>query len=136
MRVHYSFRYAQIEKSFNYQLKSDQKPLITTLDTNIQFLIREELINAKTDFRNIGSAAILMRVDNGEVLSLVSLPDYDLNKRISINDDNFTNKITLGVYELGSVFKTFTLAAGIENNIINSNTVSVSYTHLTLPTKA
>tara|TARA_Y100000590_G_scaffold146784_1_gene168620 strand:- start:26828 stop:28552 length:1725 start_codon:yes stop_codon:yes gene_type:complete len=115
-----------IEKFFDEDLKvkiNKNLPLELTLDSNLQYLIREELINAKTDFRNIGSAAILMRVDNGEVLSLVSLPDYDLNKRISINDDNFTNKITLGVYELGSVFKTFTLAAGIENNIINSNTV-------------
>ena len=115
-----------IEKFFDDDLKvkiNKNLPLELTLDSNLQYLIREELINAKTDFRNIGSAAILMRVDNGEVLSLVSLPDYDLNKRISINDDNFTNKITLGVYELGSVFKTFTLAAGIENNIINSNTV-------------
>ena len=115
-----------IEKFFDEDLKvkiNKNLPLELTLDSNLQYLIREELINAKTDFRNIGSAAILMRVDNGEVLSLVSLPDYDLNKRISISDDNFTNKITLGVYELGSVFKTFTLAAGIENNIINSNTV-------------
>ena len=64
-----------------------------------------------------------MDVENGEILSLISLPDYDLNKRISIKDDIYTNKITLGVYELGSVFKTFTIAAGIENGIINSDTV-------------
>ena len=65
------------------------------------------------DFKTIGSAAILMNVDNGEILSLVSLPDYDLNKRFSISDDIYTNKITKGVYELGSVFKTFTFAAGL-----------------------
>ena len=64
-----------------------------------------------------------MNVDNGEILSLVSLPDYDLNKRISISEDIYTNKITLGVYELGSVFKTFTIAAGLENKIIKSNTL-------------
>ena len=64
-----------------------------------------------------------MNVENGEILSLVSLPDYDLNQRISINSDSYTNKITLGVYELGSVFKTFTVAAGLENKIINPNTI-------------
>ena len=64
-----------------------------------------------------------MDVDNGEILSLVSLPDYDLNKRFSIHEDIYTNKITKGVYELGSVFKTFTLAAALESNVINSNTM-------------
>ncbi len=64
-----------------------------------------------------------MNVENGEILSLVSLPDYNLNQRKSINDDIYTNKITHGVYELGSVFKTFTIAAGLENNIIKKDTV-------------
>ena len=81
------------------------------------------LIQYQKIFKAIGSAALLMDVNNGEVLSLVSLPDYDLNKRVSIDSDVFTNKITLGVYELGSVFKTFTIAAGLENKLINSNTV-------------
>ena len=64
-----------------------------------------------------------MNIENGKILSLVSLPDYDLNQRISINDNIYANKITLGVYELGSVFKTFTIAAGLENKVINPNTV-------------
>ena len=51
------------------------------------------------------------------------MPDYDLNQRVSINDDIYTNKITKGVYELGSVFKTFTLAAGLENKVIKPNTM-------------
>ena len=104
-------------------LKKIDKPLNLTLDSNIQFLIREELIKAQSNFNNIGSAALLMDIENGEILSLISLPDFDLNKRSSINDDIFTNKITLGVYELGSVFKTFTIAAGLENNVIKPNTV-------------
>ena len=82
-----------------------------------------ELKNAKKDFNQIGSAAILMNVDNGEILSLVSLPDYDLNKRLANMEDIYTNKITKGVYELGSVFKTFTLAAGFENKVIQSETL-------------
>ena len=115
-----------IEKYFDNKLKkikSKNQSLNITLDSNLQYIIRNELINAQSDFKNIGSAAILMNVENGEVLSLVSLPDYDLNKRTSINNDIFSNKITLGVYELGSVFKTFTIAAGLENEAIKSNTV-------------
>jgi len=115
-----------IEKFFDKKLKSKKfinSSLNLTLDSNLQYLIRQELINAKADFNNIGSAAILMDVENGEILSLVSLPDYDLNKRVLIEDDIYTNKITLGVYELGSVFKTFTVAAALENNVIKANTV-------------
>tara|TARA_B100000378_G_scaffold27428_1_gene20755 strand:- start:539 stop:1609 length:1071 start_codon:yes stop_codon:yes gene_type:complete len=115
-----------IEKFFDKDLNSKEKikiPLTLTLDSNLQHLIREELIRAQSDFHNIGSAAILMDVQNGEILSLISLPDYDLNQRISIDSDIYTNKITLGVYELGSVFKTFTIAAGLENKVINPNTI-------------
>ena len=115
-----------IEKFFNKELNSAEivnTPLSLTLDSNLQHLIREELIKAQSNFGNIGSAAILMNVENGEVLSLISLPDYDLNQRTSINSDIFTNKITLGVYEFGSVFKTFTVAAGLENQVIKSNTM-------------
>ncbi len=115
-----------VEKFFDNKLKRkkfENKPLNLSLDSNLQYLIRNELINSKFNFKNVGAAAILMDVENGEVLSLVSLPDYDLNHRISVNDHIFTNKITLGVYELGSVFKTFTIAAALENKIIKSNTV-------------
>jgi len=114
-----------VEKFFNEDLSDKKKiktPLKLTLDSNLQYLIRQELIKAQSDFNNIGSAAVLMNVENGEILSLISLPDYDLNKRVSINSDTYTNKITLGVYELGSVFKTFTIAAGLENKIIDPNT--------------
>jgi len=114
-----------VEKFFNEDLSNKKKiktPLKLTLDSNLQYLIRQELIKAQSDFNNIGSAAVLMNVENGEILSLISLPDYDLNKRVSINSDIYTNKITLGVYELGSVFKTFTIAAGLENKIIDPNT--------------
>ena len=115
-----------LEKFFDQQLKDKKTvkfPLMLTLDSNLQHLIREELINAKLNFNVKGSAALLMDVDDGEILSLISLPDYDLNKRNSIDDNIYTNKITKGVYELGSVFKTFTLAAALENNLVKPNTV-------------
>jgi len=115
-----------IEKSLENDLNIKEKihlPLILTLDSSLQHVIRHELAEAQKDFNNIGSGAILMDVENGEILSLVSLPDYDLNKRTSITDNSYINKITLGVYELGSVFKTFTIAAGLENNVINPKTI-------------
>jgi len=70
----------------------------------------------------VGSAAILMNVNNGNIISMVSLPDFNLNKRETIKDVNFINRFTMGVYELGSVFKTFTLAAALNEEIIDTNT--------------
>jgi cell division protein FtsI (penicillin-binding protein 3) len=121
-----NFGISGVEMFFDKELKDPKfvnSPLTLTLDTNLQYLIREELINAETHFNTIGAAALLMDVKNGEILSLISLPDYNLNNRLSISEDKFTNKITKGVYELGSVFKTFTVAAGLENKKIKSNTI-------------
>ena len=121
-----------IEKFFDEELNDKEQinfPLRLTLDSNLQHLIRKELIDAEKDFYNTGSAAILMNVENGDILSLVSLPDYDLNKRAVINDSIYTNKITMGVYELGSVFKTFLIAAGLENKIITPDTIIKNLTN-------
>jgi len=111
-----------LEKTFDYELRTTRKPLKLTVDTSLQYLIREELIKSKKIFKNIGSAAILMDINNGNILSMVSLPDYDLNERKNIKDLKFINRATKGVYEFGSVFKTFTIAAGINYNEIKTNT--------------
>ena len=111
-----------LEKSLDKQLKKIQQPIKLTVDKDIQFLIREELIKFNKVFRTKGSAAILMNVNNGEILSLVSLPDFDPNKRQKITDINFINRATKGVYEFGSVFKTFTLAAALNEKIIEPET--------------
>ena len=111
-----------LEKSFNKELKKIEEPLRLTVDTDIQFLIREELIKFQSIFKSKGSAAILMNVNNGEILSMVSYPDFDLNKRELIDDINFINRATKGVYELGSVFKTFTIAAGLNEGLIKKDT--------------
>ena len=63
-----------------------------------------------------------MDVNNGNILSMVSLPDFDLNERKKINDPKFINRATKGVYEFGSVFKTFTFAAGLNYNAIETIT--------------
>ena len=111
-----------IEKSFDKELKKNYLPLRLTVDTDIQYLIRQELQKSVEIFQNLGSAAILMDINSGDIISLVSLPDFNLNKRENIKDLNYTNKITKGVYELGSVFKTLTLAAAFQNNLIEPET--------------
>ena len=111
-----------LEKSFDEELKQRKKPLQLTVDTDIQYLIRTELSKYQKIFDAKGGAAILMNVNNGEILSMVSLPDFDLNKRETIVDVNYINRVTKGTYELGSVFKTFTIASGINHGLIEPET--------------
>ncbi len=111
-----------LEKSLDEDLKNFDKQIQLTLDTNIQFLIRNELKRFEKVFKSQGSAALLMNINNGEILSLVSLPDFNINKREEISDEKFINRITKGVYELGSIFKTFTIAGALNEGLIKSNT--------------
>ena len=111
-----------LEKSFDYELRTTKSPLRLTVDTDLQYLIREELFKSEKIFQNIGSAAILMDINNGNILSMISLPDYDLNKREKINDLKFINRASKGIYEFGSVFKSFTIAAGLNYDVIDPST--------------
>ncbi len=115
-----------VEKYFDKQLKNKDllnEPLQLTLDTNIQHIIYQELNLALKTFNATGGAALLMDSKNGEILSLISLPDFDINKRASITDKNFINKISKGVYELGSIFKTFTVALALEKELASPETI-------------
>ena len=111
-----------IEKSFDKELKTTKELIKLTVDADIQFLIRKELLKFQEIFRAKGSAAILMDVNNGGIISMVSLPDFNLNERKTITDVNYINRTTKGVYEFGSVFKTFTIAAAFNENLIKPDT--------------
>ena len=115
-----------IEKFFDKELKKKDKldqPLKLTLDSNIQHIINKELNKAIKTFDATGGGALLMNVNNGEILSLVSLPNFDINQRLNLEDKKYINKITKGVYELGSIFKTFTVALALENKLYERNTI-------------
>ena len=115
-----------IEKYFDKELKDKDQlnhPLKLSLDSNIQYIINKELNEALDIFNATGAAALLMDVNNGNILSLVSLPNFNINQRTAIKDKKFINKITKGVYELGSIFKTFTVALALENRIVESETI-------------
>ena len=115
-----------IEKYFDKELRDKEliyHPLELTLDTNIQHLISKELRKSLKTFNATGGGAVLMDVENGEILSLVSLPDFDINLRTDLREKKYINKITKGVYELGSIFKTFTIAIAIENDLVTSQTI-------------
>lgn len=115
-----------VEKYFDKELKDENlsdEPLQLTLDTNIQHLVSKELNSSLNTFKATGGGALLMDVENGEILSLVSLPNFDINSRANLNDKKYMNRITKGVYELGSIFKTFTVALALDNEIVEPETI-------------
>ena len=115
-----------LEKFFDKQLKNKKKinePLKLSLDSNIQHIVKKELETALKTFSATGAAALLMNANNGDIISLVSLPNFNINERATIKDKNYINKITKGVYELGSIFKTFTIALALENKLVDIDTI-------------
>ena len=115
-----------VEKYFDKKLKDKEllkKPFKLTLDSNVQHIINKELGEAIKTFDATGGGAVLMDVNNGDIISLVSLPNFNINQRRTIKDKKFINKITKGVYELGSIFKTFTIALALEHKLVDTNTI-------------
>jgi cell division protein FtsI (penicillin-binding protein 3) len=115
-----------IEKYFDRELKNKNQlfqPLKLTLDSNIQYIINQELNEAIKTFEATGGGALLLDANNGDIISLVSLPNFNINQRTVIKDKKFINKITKGVYELGSIFKTFTVALALEKKLVDIDTI-------------
>jgi len=107
-----------IELFLNDEILDKKKiniPIVLSVDQSVQFIIRETLLDSINIFSAKGASAILMEAGSGKILSMVSLPDYNPNDRSELkNKDNLFNKNSKGLYELGSVFKTFVIANALE----------------------
>lgn len=106
---------AGLERGVQDQLLDpDMPPVQSSIHLGVQHVMRSELARAIDTFSAIGGAALVMDIHNGEILSMVSLPDFDANVRSSMRQDAFFNRATYGRYEMGSTFKTFTAALALE----------------------
>jgi len=107
-----------IELFLNDEILDKKKiniPIVLSVDQSVQFIIRETLLDSINIFSAKGASAVLMEAGSGKILSMVSLPDYNPNDRSKLkNKDNLFNKNSKGLYELGSVFKTFVIANALE----------------------
>ncbi|MEM9469099.1 MAG: penicillin-binding protein 2 [Pseudomonadota bacterium] len=103
-----------VEASFNDFLGNSDKPLALTLDIRLQHALKREIQNSIETFSAKGGAGVIMNVNDGSVLAAVSLPDFDPQDYKNAKADEKFNRTTLGVYELGSVFKIFSTAALLE----------------------
>ncbi len=109
---------AGIEKSYNSYLSTpeNQESLQLTVDLDVQFVLYNFLKNNIEKYNAKGGYGIVANIKTGEVIAATSLPDFDPNKPQLITDETVFNKFSLGVYELGSIFKIFTMALALENN--------------------
>ncbi len=104
-----------IERHFNEALKHDDAPVKLSLDLRVQHILTEELAAALRDFDAIGAAGVVLDARNGETLAMASLPDFDVNRPGAASDDARFNRASLGLYEMGSVFKIFTTAQALDS---------------------
>lgn len=114
---------AGLEKAYDKLLLSQHESLQTTLDVRIQHIMRKELQTVIKDFNAIGGAGLVMSAKTGEIYAMVSLPDFDPHRPAATPVDDKFNRLTAGVYEMGSTFKTFTSAALMEMNNQNPKVV-------------
>jgi cell division protein FtsI (penicillin-binding protein 3) len=92
-----------------------QRPVQLALDLRVQFALRDELVAARARFKAKASSGIVLNVNTGEVVAMVSEPDYDPNNPREANDPTRINRLTTGVYEMGSTFKVFTVAMALDS---------------------
>jgi cell division protein FtsI (penicillin-binding protein 3) len=109
---------AGIEKHFNGRLGSDHEPLKLSLDLRVQHKLRIALAEAMYRHRAAGAAGIVMDVTNGQVIAMVSAPDFDPNDPGKTPAGRRFNKASQGVYELGSTFKILTAAIALDAGIV------------------
>lgn len=111
-----------IEAAFDTFLRTQNSDLKLSIDIRVQHVVRDELAAAIAKFQAIAGNVMVMDIHTGEIIAMVSLPEYDLNKSIKSMDDAF-NRNTLGVYEQGSTFKILNAAIALETGVATPNSI-------------
>jgi cell division protein FtsI (penicillin-binding protein 3) len=114
---------AGIEKSFDGQLSDPARrgePVTLSISSRVQQALEHELLDAMNRFHAIGAAGVIMDIHTGEVLAMTSLPQLNPNVAGQGSAEARFNRATLGVYELGSTFKAFTVAMGFDSGVVKS----------------
>ncbi|MCG8548063.1 MAG: penicillin-binding protein 2 [Alphaproteobacteria bacterium] len=109
---------AGVERSYDARLRGERSPIMVTLDIRIQHIMRDALSAAMEKHRAIGGAGVVLDIKSGEILSLISLPDFDPHQAGTASDAQRRNRATLDVYELGSAFKIFTTAMALDSGVV------------------
>lgn len=102
-------------------MPKDLEPVRLSIDLRVQHILRDELEQAMERYHAIGAGAVVLGARTGEVLAMASLPDYDPNNPFNAHEKDRLNRMSAGVYEMGSTFKGFTLAMALDAGTANLN---------------
>jgi cell division protein FtsI (penicillin-binding protein 3) len=100
-----------------------QQPVELAVDMRVQHAIRDELIKARVKYKALAAAGLVLDARTGEIVSMVSVPDYDPNNPREALDPTRINRLTTGVFEMGSTFKALTLAMALDSGKMNINSM-------------
>jgi len=110
-----------IEKSFDGLLNNGKSDLSLTIDIRLQHIVKREISRIISEFEAKGGSGLVLDIETGEVLSMVSLPDFNPHFPANITDSAKFNQTTLGVYEMGSTFKIFSTAGALDLGAVQVN---------------
>jgi len=96
-----------------------QKPVELAVDLRVEHALRDELIAARDKYKAMAAAGLVTDVNTGEVIAMVSVPDYNPNNPREALDPTRINRLTTGVYEMGSTFKLLTIAMGLDSGKVS-----------------
>jgi cell division protein FtsI (penicillin-binding protein 3) len=108
---------AGIERGLDNQLVSSDEPVQLSIDVRLQYILKDEIARQIATFNAEGGMGMIADVNTGEILAMVSLPDFDPNDPGSATPDRIFNRATLGTYEMGSVFKIFNTAMALDGHV-------------------
>jgi cell division protein FtsI (penicillin-binding protein 3) len=100
-----------------------QRPVELSIDLRVEHALRDELLKAKDKYKAKAASGLVSNVKTGEIVAMVSLPDFDPNNPKEAHDPDRINRLTTGVYEMGSTFKALTLAMALDSGKANLNTL-------------
>jgi cell division protein FtsI (penicillin-binding protein 3) len=106
-----------------FAMDHQQEPVQLSVDLRVEHALRDELLKAKEKYKAKAASGLVSNVRTGEIVALVSLPDFDPNSPKEAHDPERINRLTTGVFEMGSTFKALTLAMALDSGKANLNTL-------------
>ncbi len=104
-------------------MTSDQplEPVKLSIDIRVQNIVRDVVVNAVKNYEAKGAGAVVLDIHTGEVLGMASAPDFDPNNPLEGAKEGWLNRMSNGTFEMGSTFKTFSLAMALDTGKVNLN---------------
>ena len=97
------------------------EPLRLSIDLRVQSALHDVLVNAMAKYESLGAGAVVLNVHTGEILAMASMPDFDPNNPAEGKEEGWLNRVSNGTFEMGSTFKSFTVAMGLDSGKVHLN---------------